>query len=125
MSINAPCENPVFTPPAALVRMSVLTPRTPSTRTANVTVRGSWPSYRWLRPARAAIRHPSLDPTTRRPAWPATVDEGQYGRSPYGSDTASSSDPAKSPSPEPSTIATAGTSATLARMASAAAVTSS
>ena len=41
ITISAPWANPVFTPPAALVRIRVLTPSTPSTRTANVTVRAS------------------------------------------------------------------------------------
>ena len=44
MTIRAPWANPVFTPPAALVRISVLTPSRPSTRVAKVTVRASWPS---------------------------------------------------------------------------------
>ena len=123
MTIRAPDANPVLMPPAALVSTTVLTPNTPITRTANVTVRSSWPSYAWQRPARAAIVRPFTRPTTRRPSCPTTREAGQCGSCSYGIDTASAGVPAKSPNPEPSTIATLGTSLICERTASAASFT--
>ncbi len=38
MTIRPPCENDVLMPPAALVRMSVLTPSAATTRVPNTTV---------------------------------------------------------------------------------------
>jgi hypothetical protein len=44
ITIRAPWLKPVFTPPAAFVRMSLRTPESPSILVAKVTVRRSCPS---------------------------------------------------------------------------------
>ena len=81
MNISAPCVNAVFMPPAALVRISALTPSRPSTRIGE----GDRPEIVSLVEVRASGEHRHLAPATRPrtslPAWPTTAEAGQCGMS--------------------------------------------